>query len=318
MIRFVLLAAVATFANADDRAPAASLSWTRLPGAEHCIDAPGLARAVEARIGEVLVTPAHADRSVEGRIGPRPGGGWRAVIAIGRANRPLTNTRTIETVEADCRGLDDALTLVVALLVDPSGTPPPPPLPPPVREVRVAVHEPWHLALASRAEVEAGVLEGAAWAGTLALVVDAPRLPQIELAGTYAPARAIATDLPGREVRETFASGAISVCPAIPLGEVRIAACGGVRLGRLAWRGRGFEEDLAGSTLVTALGIDTRVERVLAGPIAMYAVLGARLALRDVTLRYARSAAAGGGMVEVADTERGSVWLGLGLIVRAL
>ncbi|MEJ7600877.1 MAG: hypothetical protein WKG01_23430 [Kofleriaceae bacterium] len=184
--------------------------------------------------------------------------------------------------------------------------------------VRVAVREPWHLAIASRVEAEAGVLEGPAWTGTVAVAIDAPRLPRIELAGSYAAPRDVATELPGRVVRETFVSGAVSICPSIPLGQVRGSACGSVRLGKLAWQGRGFENDLGGSALLPALGVDLRAERAVTGRVAMYAVLGARLALRDVTLRYERSAAAGGGAIEVAGSERGSVWLGLGVVVRAL
>ncbi|MEO8550454.1 MAG: hypothetical protein ABI678_10785, partial [Kofleriaceae bacterium] len=165
MTRFAALVAFSLAISARvNAAPAsgAALSWTRLPGAEACLDAPALARAVEARIGAVLVTPSHAELSIEGRIAPRAGGGWRAVVAVAHPGQAATNQRAIETASANCHVLDGSLALVVALLVDPSGAPPAAPPPPEViiREVLVpvAVHDPWRLALAVRGAGEWGAL----------------------------------------------------------------------------------------------------------------------------------------------------------------
>lgn len=315
MIRVVALAIVLWSTRALAGDAGAALSWTRLPGAERCIDAPELARAVEARIGAVLVTPAHAALSIEGRIAPRSGGGYRAVVAVAHAGQPATQQRQIETASGDCRVLDSSLALVVALLVDPTQVPPP--TPPPreviIREVPVLVHEPWHLAIALRAVGEWGALAHVTGGGELAVIVTPPRLWDVELSAFWDRHVDVTADLADRSVTERFAGGAVAVCPiAGPF-----AACGGIRFARLAWQGRGFDQDLEGSALVPALTADARLALPIAPWLDVVADLGARVPLRHVSLAYVRSASAGGGEVEVDHTQAVSLALALGVVARA-
>lgn len=294
----------------------AALSWTRLPGAERCLDAPELARAVEARIGAVLVTPAHAALSIEGRIAPRSGGGWRAVIAVAHAGRPATSQRTIETANRDCRVLDASLALVVALLVDPTQSPPPSPPQPEViiREVPVIVHEPWHVALVLRAAGEWGALADLTGGGEVAVVVTPPRLWDVELVGFWDHSVEVATDLADRTVRETLAGGSVAVCPRWQVDTLGLVACGGVRLARLAWRGHGFDQNSDGSALVPALAGDARIEAPLGSWLRVVAGLGVRVPLRHVSLSYNRSASVGGGVIEIDHTALASLILTVGVV----
>ncbi len=139
-LAFLVTSAVwlsASFAAADDapsRARTSSLSWVRLPGAEGCVATQALARAVEERLGrEVFVSAAQADVSVEGRVEPRRGGGWRAVVTLRDAKGALLGTRDVERPEASCDALTPPLALVVAVMIDPDAAmgrkpdPPPPP-----------------------------------------------------------------------------------------------------------------------------------------------------------------------------------------------
>ena len=318
MIKLVALVLFALAAVAD-AAPAA-LSWTRLPGAEQCIDAPALARAVEARIGEVLVTPSHADVSIEGRIAPRSGGGWRAVVAVAHPGQAATSQRSIETSTKDCHVLDGSLALVVALLVDPTGAPPAPPAPPEViiREVRVPViiYDPWHLAIAVRGVGEWGALASVTGGGELAAIVSPPGLWDLELSASWDRSASVTTDLAGRDVRESLAGVALAACPGWPIGALRLAACGGVRLSRFAWRGRGFDQDLDGSALIPAITAEARLELPLARWLGLAAGIGLRVPVRGVDLSYERSASAGGEVVEIDRTGL-SLAASLGVIARA-
>jgi hypothetical protein len=317
----IKLVALAMFAlvTAAEAAPAA-LSWTRLPGAEQCIDAPALARAVEARIGEVLVTPSHAEVSIEGRIAPRSGGGWRAVVAVAHSGEAATSQRSIETSTKDCHVLDGSLALVVALLVDPTGAPPAPPPPPEViiREVRVpvVVHDPWHLAVALRGESEWGALASLTGGGELAAIVTPPGAWDVELSAFWDHSVLVTTDLPGRDVREMFAGIALATCPAWSIGALRLAACGGARLARFAWHGHGFDQDLEGSTLIPAITAEARLELPLTEWLRFAVGAGVRVPVRSVDLSYERSASAGGEDVEIDRTGL-SLAASLGVVARA-
>ncbi len=307
-------------------APATALSWTRMPGAERCIDAPVLARDVEARVGSVLVTPSHAELSIEGRIAPRAGGGWRAVVAVAHVGQPTSSQRTLETRSDDCRVLDAPIALVIALLIDPSGGPPtPPPAATPeviVREVRVEVpvlvRDPWHVALAVRGDGELGSLPSLALGGSLAVLVEAPRLPLVELAASATPMQTVSSNLPGRTVDHSVIAGAIAACPARTVGAVRALACGGVRVARLSSAGHGFEQELASAILVPSLALDARIELRLGATFSLVAGAGLRAPLRDVKIAYERSAAAGGGDVIIWDASPVSLWLAVGVLARLL
>jgi hypothetical protein len=111
-----------------------SLSWSRLPGAETCRDARALAQAVEQRLGHpVFVAPTQAAWTIEGRIEHRSApDAWRATISIEDEHGALLGTRELTSESPHCEALDEQLTLVVALMIDPDAAllPPPSPSPP--------------------------------------------------------------------------------------------------------------------------------------------------------------------------------------------
>ncbi len=300
-----------------------SLSWSRLPGAESCIGAGELARRVEERLGRrALVAPSQADRSVEAHVEPRRGGGWQAALALADRSGSILRERALETREASCRALDDALVLVIALLVDPEGAPPPPPEPPPrvvIREVvrTVRVREPWSLAAAGGASVEAGVLPDPALAAALAIAVDPPGLPVAELAGFASLASEEESALAERSAALRVVGASAAVCPQL-FGWLR--ACGAARLSWLRWRGDGFEQESSGSTAVPALGASAQSRLGLAGPFTLVVGAGAWVPLRRVSLRYDLSPAVAGdpegGSELLYRAAAASLWAGVGVAVR--
>ena len=300
-----------------------SLSWSRLPGAESCIGAGELARRVEERLGRpALVSPSQADRSVEGRVSPREGGGWQANLALAERDGSIISERALETREPDCRALDSAVVLVIALLIDPEGTPAPPPERSPsviIREVvrEVRVREPWGLGVRSGVGVEQGALPGVAWAGLLGLALDPPGVPPVELSGFATMAASREADLPARDADLRMAGAALAMCPAF---RPWLRACGGGRLTWLRWRGDGFETVESGRVLVPAIGAEGRVELPLGERFRLVAAGGAWLPLRRITVTYQLSPSVSGDVNGASENlfraAPVSCFAGLGIAVR--
>jgi hypothetical protein len=108
-----------------DRPPppvALELEWIRAPGADACIDRAELASRVEATVGRgvlahggVAATPPAT--LVRGEIGPDvAGGGWLAVVELKGGDH--AQRRELRLAPGDCRAFDEALVVVVALMVD--------------------------------------------------------------------------------------------------------------------------------------------------------------------------------------------------------
>jgi hypothetical protein len=91
-----------------------------MPGAEECICPGELAKKVEIRLGRsIFFSSAVADVAVEGYIGPRAKKGWVAELVISDSEGKILGSRTLESTEADCRTMDDALALVIAVSIYP-------------------------------------------------------------------------------------------------------------------------------------------------------------------------------------------------------
>jgi hypothetical protein len=115
------------------------LSWSRSPGAESCIDRATLGDRVERIVGRTVFARDHADATIHGTIGPGPGGrGWLAVVEA-RSEGTTTLERELALGASDCRDLDEALVLVVALMVDSSEKSAPLALPEPTERSAVAI-----------------------------------------------------------------------------------------------------------------------------------------------------------------------------------
>ncbi len=127
------LLALTGSARADDAVAdtrTASLSWVRLPGSEQCVGLVELQAAVVERLGRDPFLPG-AGLLIEGWVSPQ-GAGHRAVLRV--KGHAVGAVRTLETDDADCRNLGDAVGFALALAIDPAAVLTPPargPLPPP-------------------------------------------------------------------------------------------------------------------------------------------------------------------------------------------
>ena len=122
-----LLAIVAPRAWADDPAPpTVHLSWVRAKGAEACVDRETLAKDVNARLGRDAFGGAPT-RSIEGLV-TREGNKWVAHLYVRDAAGALAGDREITSEAADCTALSGAVTLAIALMIDPEAAFAPPPV----------------------------------------------------------------------------------------------------------------------------------------------------------------------------------------------
>jgi hypothetical protein len=153
---------------------AVELSWTQSAGAEVCIDRAAVVERVERTVGHrVFVPSGHADATLTGRIGPGPRGqGWLAVLEE-RSGDETTFRRELALAGSDCRRLDEAIVLVVALMVDSTQSATPLAIPAPPESVAVALGPDFALAY--------GMLPGAAIGFGLASDFTLPPLWPIAL-----------------------------------------------------------------------------------------------------------------------------------------
>jgi len=95
------------------------LNWVRLPGAQACITAAELAQRVERRLErKIFVVDAAAAMSVDGAVQPSAAGFTVRLGLSDRSGRTL-GERVLESGEPDCRTLDEAVVLVIAVTLFP-------------------------------------------------------------------------------------------------------------------------------------------------------------------------------------------------------
>lgn len=256
------LAQAATAARADGPADVA-LEWTAGPGAASCRHADALRRAVAGELRRNrLVDPPSADAVVHGRserLGPTA---WRATIVLFDRSRTELGRRELTREGDDCRALDEALVVVVAMMVDaavtaPRSDPEPPPGPPPPSPTRR-----WTVAVAAAAQAELGRLPGHAAGLELALQIAPPALVPIELALATWTEASTTTAAGGSTFR--FASAAVLACPLRRrTGRLALAPCGGVQVGAIASRGFGFLDNRRQRALVVDARAELRAELAL-------------------------------------------------------
>jgi hypothetical protein len=122
----VLIAVTALPAFADGGA----LSWTRGPGAETCADGPSLEAAVEQKLGRPVFAPAAGPGwTLEGSV-TRGAQEWEAEITLRGASGKVAGLRRHRSRQVECAELDDALVIILALLIE--SAPPVEPTTPPV------------------------------------------------------------------------------------------------------------------------------------------------------------------------------------------
>lgn len=292
LVVLVLLARV----TKAERTPA-SLSWNRLPGAEACIDAPALATKVEQRLGVgALVVPSQATISIEGRVAPATTGrGWQANIAIAETGKKPEHERKLESKAASCRALDEALVLVISLLIDPDA--------PQAAEVEtvnsqdrvviktIYLKPRWRVAARSGVVAELGSQPGLMNPAVhLALRSRPPGLPWIELGVWLSQPSRAESRFSGREAELHWLGAALMACPTLfQLSRTTLLGCGGIDLGYLRAVGKGFETSTVEHTWIPRLGVGVDILQSLTRHWNAGLRLGGRVPLSRATIAFERS-----------------------------
>lgn len=202
-----------------------SLEW-RAP--VECIRAAELSRAVSAELGETAFAPGgQSDTVVYGRVVRAPDGFYRVEVSLERVRGGVLGTRTLVSDNRDCRSLDEATAVMLAIMLNVS------------REELAAAESPWSYDAGVSFQGMIGMLPRAG--GELVAHVG-PALP-----GTIGFAAelglAMAPEAPRAEgfVRVWAATGRAAVTPVLVSGPgvelaLHLAAGGGV----LSGTGAGF------------------------------------------------------------------------------
>lgn len=146
--------------------------WARDDGAERCPDGPTLARDVARRLGRDPFVTIGGAPSIDAIV-RREGSTWVARIVVRDAGGGLVGTRDFTSASPDCTAIAAAVTLGVALSIDPEAAlrpppaePAPAPLPPPpapvVTPARPAPAAPWwrRAGASARVRLLGGVVPG--------------------------------------------------------------------------------------------------------------------------------------------------------------
>jgi hypothetical protein len=111
----LLLSAVA---RAEAPAPSEVTWGLRWSAPSQCIQAPAVVRAVEERLGRAVFGPS-AELVIDGQL-QRSGTGWRASLIVVDHFGAVRGTREVKSVDERCPAIDGALTLVIAVMIDPN------------------------------------------------------------------------------------------------------------------------------------------------------------------------------------------------------
>ena len=272
-------------ANAEGGKRTSSLAWVRLEGAESCIAAPALAQSVEARLGrKVFVSASDADITVEGTIGRAPKAGFRAQLRVTAKDGTILGSRDVETRAASCDAIDEKLSLIVSVLIDPDASlaPEETPLPAPAaapavieRERVVVVHDlprapeqPWRFELTLGVMGAVGLQPDIGLAFAPSVILTPPHFWGVRAGGGIAAATSTEAK-GGARADASLAHGSLALCPlATRGGRVEALACAGALVGALRARGIGFDTTTTTSSLVAGPLVMGRASVRLVGPLA--------------------------------------------------
>ena len=280
-----VLVALAMFASHEARADGSArhaLRWTRGPGAEACIDAPALIAAVETRLGYHVFGETDAAVIIEAHVQPKATG-WHVAIAVRRDDGTLIGMRELDERLPDCRVLDDALVLMIALIVDPDAATRAPapnvppaapiaPLPPP--RVPISRPSPPWLFEASAGIATAGLLlPGASVGATACFSIDAPGLPAVLIRGTWWLEDELRDRNQGSSLN--LVTGGVAVRVPVPVSGNLFSVSAGIELGRMAGDGFGFDRSDHASAMVAYLTVEPTITVKLAPRLRLSAMVGA-------------------------------------------
>ncbi|HEU4407135.1 MAG TPA: hypothetical protein VFS43_17835 [Polyangiaceae bacterium] len=203
---------------ARDGGPAgrsARLQWQRMAGAEGCISGEELAAALQRRLRRGTIGGPEADVTLEGTIAPAESGqGYKAWVVVRDRSDQSLGTREVSSVESSCRGLDEALLLVLSVIIDPSLAFEPGPAPPPApaqgaaRGARRPSETSWHVAAGVGASV--GLVPGLGLGAQANAGVRLWGGPIVEVGGVHWFGNRVDSNAGGATVSTTY--GAVNVC----------------------------------------------------------------------------------------------------------
>ncbi|HEY6556850.1 MAG TPA: hypothetical protein VI072_06240 [Polyangiaceae bacterium] len=281
------LAALVGLRPATARAQAEPASVALEYAAERdCTPRAELARQVEARLGRPVFVEQDADVLVEVKTKRREdAAGWVANLTLRARHGNWLGARELQSESARCSGLDQPLSLVLALMVDipkdelpppaeiPVQAPPPAPrvvrvpAPPIVPRAKAASARterkpPFRVVLGVSGVLSAGLLPDLALGLRASILLRPPEFWPVELGGVvYRDARAQVS----RGGSDFEAAGAdIAVCPlGGERGRVTVLACAAQSLGRMHVSGYGFDQNQEHSRFYSSFGLRARLSLAL-------------------------------------------------------
>jgi hypothetical protein len=189
-------------------APALEIAWSQAPGGESCIDRRELVAKVESVVGRGAFAPAGEGATIVlGSVGPAAAGhGWVAVVEA-RVGGAAATRREVRVDTPDCRELDEAIVLVVALMADSTSEGPSRPL-----VLRLpAPSAPASIGIGLDVAATFGMLPGVAVGLGLASEITIPPVwPILLWTHVWLPSQALDAGSGGRLGAYTFGAG---LCP---------------------------------------------------------------------------------------------------------
>ncbi len=284
-----------------DANPRVALEVKRGEGTDKCIQGAAVERAVERRLRRpVFAAKDAADLGIELALAREADGAWSAKLLLRGRDGTEVGSRELDTHASHCSALDDALVLVVALLVDspearaqankaaaaaapaPSTAPPlaeapnPPPNAPQIG-TRIelppdtyAPREPFRLEVAASVVGSMGAVPDITLGGELLLGVRPPHFIELRLRPTGLLPKSEAAPTPDRGGRFSLLTVALDACPLEhEVQKLRFVGCVAQRVGRMRAEGFGFHQSATSSELYYALGISTGAAFWFAPPVGV-------------------------------------------------
>lgn len=281
-----------------------SLGWVRTPGAESCLGPRALAALVERRLGRAVFTSAaRADVAIEGRVEPLSGSsGYRVVIRLLDATGSPLGQRELTTAGARCDDIDEPVSLVVALLIDPNaslaplssgpaGSAPSPSLPPTASAPAsacieppppVAAPAPWRWDASIGGSLALGAVPAPA-PGAMARVQlrPSPRWGVALEAGAWRGTSA--GEASKGQVAVALSAVTLLGCPLVlERGRVDVVGCAGAQLGQLSAQGQQLDVVRQADRTLVNVAAELRGGVALVGPLRLTAgATGGVLLRRD-------------------------------------
>lgn len=279
------------------------LSWSRSEGAATCLESQELQAALAAHFGDrvlVLGPGAPSELTLEGHV-TRVETRWVVQLTLVHATRGPQGSRTIEVSHPSCREIDEAVVLVLTLMIEPwlsasqraSAEPVPvshsagantvsrsvrsvPPADRPSPAQRTGKRREINLGLGTLLSI--GVFPGPAWGVSAAAGwFPQPRFA-LELGGVWFPAGSEPTELGQLGFR--FGSSLLRGCGVVLPGRFRLDGCFGGQLGALHIDSKGFEgHPFARRRLTASLDFVARATVQLAAGVFLRSFFGVSLPL---------------------------------------